>query len=79
MDSHNANVETFRANWIFILLLVLSGAVMLATAFGSFVFTCTIALPPHAYDLTRGVRLWLGSLAGGFLAIFPCGGSTFTD
>jgi hypothetical protein len=58
MDSHNAKVETFRANWIFILLLVLFGAVMLATASSMFVFTCTIALPLHDYDLTRGARLF---------------------
>jgi hypothetical protein len=58
MDTAAAKVETFRANWIFILLLVVFGAVMLATAFGSFVFTCTIAFPLRGYDLGRGVRVF---------------------
>jgi hypothetical protein len=57
MDSAGQKVETFRANWIFVLLLVLFGATMLATAFGTFVFTCTIAFPLRDYDLTRSVRV----------------------
>jgi hypothetical protein len=57
MDSSGTKVETFRANWVFVLLLILFGAAMLATAFGTFVLTCTIAFPLRDYDLSRGVRV----------------------
>ena len=58
MTTADARVETFRANWIFILLLVLFGAAMLATAFDTFVVTCTIAFSLHDYDSSRGVRVF---------------------
>ena len=58
MTSADTKAETFRANWIFILLLVLFGAAMLATAFGTFVFTCTIVFPLHDHDLSRGARVF---------------------
>ena len=58
MTTADARVETFRANWIFILLLVLFGAAMLATAFDTFVVTCTIAFPLHDYDSSRSVRVF---------------------
>ena len=58
MTSADTKAETFRANWIFILLLVLFGAAMLATAFGTSVFTCTIVFPLHDYDLSRAARVF---------------------
>jgi hypothetical protein len=53
-----ATPETFRANWIFILLWVLFGAVRIAVASGGFVRTCTVGFALQDYDLARILRVF---------------------
>jgi len=58
MDALNIRTEKFRANWIFIALLILFGAVLLATAVGMLVFTFTVAFPLHGYTFTRAINVF---------------------
>jgi hypothetical protein len=56
MNAPTIQTEKFRANWIFVVLLILFGAVLLATAIGMLVFTFTVAFPLHSYTFTRAIN-----------------------
>jgi cytochrome c biogenesis protein CcdA len=58
MDAPNIQPQKFRANWIFIILLAIFGAVLLATAVGMLVLTITVAFPLHGYTLTRYINVF---------------------
>jgi hypothetical protein len=69
MDTANVKPEDFCGNWIFIVLLVLFGAVLFATALGMVVLTFTMAFPLHHYTLSRALHVFgwgSGSLATAF-------------
>jgi cytochrome c biogenesis protein CcdA len=57
MNASNMKSESFRANWFFIFLLAIFGAVLLATAIGMLVLTITVAFPAHGYTLTRAINV----------------------
>lgn len=58
MNAPPVQPEKFRANWIFVTLLVLFGAVLLATAIGMLVLTITVVFPLHDYTLTRSINVF---------------------
>lgn len=71
MHASNIQPEKFRANWIFVALLVFFGIVLIATAIGMLVLTITIAFPLHGYTLTRSINVF--EWAFGTLATGLCG------
>jgi hypothetical protein len=77
MDPANVKPELFRGNWIFIILLVLFGVVLFATALGMLVLTFTVTFPLRHYTLSRSINVleW----AFGTLATALCGAAMFSQ
>jgi hypothetical protein len=68
MDSANSKPEMFRGNWICIVLLVLFGVALFATALGMLVLTFTVAFPLDHYTFSRALNVFgwaFGTLAAG--------------
>jgi cytochrome c biogenesis protein CcdA len=77
MDAQHIKPESFRANWIFVILLVVFGIVLIATALGMLVFTFTVAFPLHGYTITRAINVF--EWAFGTLATALSGAAMFTQ
>lgn len=58
MDAPNIKPEKFRANWFFITLLAIFGAVLLATAVDMLVLTITVVFPLRSYTFTRAINVF---------------------
>jgi len=77
MDGTNRKPELFRCNWIFIVLLILFGVVLFATALVMLVLTFTVTFPLHDYTFSRFINVleW----AFGTLATVLCGAAMFNQ
>jgi hypothetical protein len=71
MEDANIRPQIFRGNWILILLLVLFGLVLFATALGMIVLSINVALPFRHYTFSRGLNVF--AWAFGALSTAFCG------
>jgi hypothetical protein len=71
METANIRPEIFRGNWILILLLIVFGLVLIATALGMIVLAFTVAFPFSHYTFSRALNVFawaFGALSTAFCA-----------